>query len=127
MKYLLDTNALIGVLFNPDILSKDASKIIQESEELYISIASLWELGIKQSIGKIDIDASAVDIEDACVKLDIRFLPIIPKHIDRMRELPLIHRDPFDRIIIAQALIEEMILITKDSIIPHYEEVITVW
>ena len=44
-----------------------------------------------------------------------------------MRELPLIHRVPFDRIIIAQALIEEMILITKDSIIPHYEEVITVW
>ena len=81
MKYLLDTNALIGLLFNPDILSKDANKIIQESEELYISIASLWELGIKQSIGRIDIDASAVDIEDACVKLDIGFLPIIPPSI----------------------------------------------
>ena len=52
MKYLLDTNALIGLLFYPDILSENANKIIQESDELYISIASLWELGIKQSIGR---------------------------------------------------------------------------
>ena len=90
-------------------------------------IASFWELGIKQSIGKIDIDASAVDMENACIRLDIGILPIIPGHIDRMRELPLIHRDPFDRIIIAQALTEDMILITKDSIIPLYQEVKTIW
>ena len=127
MKYLLDTNALIGLLFYPDILSKNANKIIQESDDLYISIAFLWELGIKQSIGKIDIDASAEEIEEACIKLDIRFLPIAPKHIDRMSSLPLIHRAPFDRIIIGQALTEDMILVTKDSIIPQYGEVMTLW
>ena len=127
MKYLLDTNALIGLLFYPDVLSENANKIIQESDELYISIASLWELGIKQSIGKIDIDASAEEIEEACIKLDIRFLPIDPKHIDRMSSLPLIHRDPFDCIIIGQALTEDMILVTKDSIIPQYGEVMTLW
>ena len=62
MRYLLDTNALIGLLFCPDILSEDANRIMQESDALAVSIASLWELGIKQSIGKIDIDASAEDI-----------------------------------------------------------------
>ncbi len=58
MSYLLDTNALIGVLFCPAILSENANNIILESEELYVSIASLWELGIKQSIGKFDVDSS---------------------------------------------------------------------
>lgn len=76
MSYLLDTNALIGLLFCPDILSEDANQIIQESEKLSVSIASLWELGIKQSIGKIDIDASAADISDACKKLDVSILAI---------------------------------------------------
>jgi PIN domain nuclease of toxin-antitoxin system len=127
MSYLLDTNALIGLLFCPDILSEDANRIMQESDALAVSIASLWELGIKQSIGKIDIDASAEDISDACRRLDVNILSIAPGHIDRMRNLPLIHRDPFDRIIIAQAIIEDMVLITKDSIIPQYKEVKTLW
>jgi PIN domain nuclease of toxin-antitoxin system len=127
MSYLLDTNALIGLLFCPDILSEDANRIMQESEELSVSIASLCELGIKQSIGKIDIDASAADITDACKKLDVSILAISPEHIDRMRILPLIHRDPFDRIIIAQAITEDMVLITKDNIIPQYKEVEILW
>lgn len=127
MKYLLDTNALIGLLFRPDLLSRDANQIIQESDELYISIVSLWEIGIKQSIGKIDIDASAVDIEEACIKLNIVVLSLGSRHIDRMKKLPLIHRDPFDRIIIAQALTEDMVLVTKDNTIPKYEEVKTLW
>ncbi len=127
MSYLLDTNALIGLLFCPDILSENANRIIQESDDLFVSIASLWELGIKQSIGKIDIDTTAAEIADACKKLEISILPIIPGHIDTMRNLPLIHRDPFDRIIMAQAIMEDLVLISKDSIIPHYEEVKTLW
>ena len=127
MRYLLDTNALIGLLFCPDILSEDADRIIQESDDLSVSIVSLWELGIKQSIGKIDVDASAADISDACKKLKIRIISIAPKHIDQMRNLPWIHRNPFDRIIIAQAIIEDMVLITKDSIIPQYDEVKILW
>lgn len=127
MNYLLDTNALIGMLFCPDLLSEDANRIIRESVELSVSIASFWEPGIKQSLGKIDIDASAEDISDACEKLKVSILPITPGHIDRMRDLPFIHRDPFDRIIIAQAITEDMVLITKDSIIPQYKEVNTLW
>lgn len=83
-------------------------------------------MGIKQSIGKIDIDASAVDIEEACKKLDIGILPIAPVHIDRMRGIPMVHRDPFDRIIMAQALIEDMTIITKDSVIPQYKDAVPV-
>lgn len=127
MKYLLDTNALIGLLFKPDILSKGAYQTIQQSDSLYISIASLWEIGIKQSIGKIDIDASAEEIESVCMELTIHMLPISVKHIDRMKLLPMVHKDPFDRIIIAQAAIENMTLITRDSIISQYKDIKTLW
>ncbi len=127
MRYLLDTNALIGLLFQPELLSPDACKIILKSDQLYVSIISFWEIGIKQAIGKIDIEASAVDIENACKDLKISLLPLKCNYIDAMKILPLIHRDPFDRIIIAQAIVEDMILITKDKTIPLYKEVKTLW
>ena len=115
--YLLDTNALIGFLFYPDLLSKDAKKILAEASNISVSIMSLWEIGIKQSIGKIDIDASASEIESACNELEITVAPLKPSYIDSMRTLPSIHRDPFDRIIIAQAITDNLTIVTKDSII----------
>ena len=120
MKYLLDTNALIGLLFRPDFLSDISKEVLEESTDLYVSIMSLWEIGIKQSIGKIDIASSAIEMNDACKELGVDIVPLRAAHIDQMKQLPMIHRDPFDRIIISQAMVEEMVLITSDAIIPKY-------
>ena len=125
--YLLDTNALIGVLFSPDLLSETAKEIVLESEDLGVSIAALWEIGIKQSIGKIDIESSAEEIEAACIKLGICVYPLKASYIDAMRKLPQIHKDPFDRIMIAQAMEEDLSLSTRDSIIPQYPHVSVMW
>ena len=125
--YLLDTNALIGVLFSPDLLSETAKKIAIESEDLGVSIVALWEIGIKQSIGKIDIESSSEEIEAACTKLGISVYPLKASYIDAMRNLPQIHKDPFDRIMIAQAMEEDLSLITRDSIIPQYPNVSVMW
>ncbi|MBQ7436714.1 MAG: type II toxin-antitoxin system VapC family toxin [Oscillospiraceae bacterium] len=127
MKYLLDTNALIGLLFSPAFLSDDAREIVEQSSELYVSIISLWELGIKQSIGKIDIDASAEELESFCNELGISVVTILASEIDVMKTLPLIHRDPFDRLLIAQAIFRDMTLITKDERIPQYPNVRVLW
>ena len=124
--YILDTNALIGTLFNPDFLSVTARKVIETDNDLYVSIASLWEISIKQSIGKLDIDASPIDISSTCEEMDIHMLPISPQHLSLIQKLPDIHRDPFDRLIIAQATYEGAVIITKDSIMPKYE-VKTIW
>ena len=88
---------------------------------------SFWEIGIKQSIGKIDIEVSIGEIEDICHQLDISVFPLKTEYIDEMKELPLIHRDPFVRIIIAQALIDDLTLITRDSIIPSYPDIKVIW
>ena len=69
MKYLLDTNALIGLLFRPDFLSDSAISVLLTSENLSVSIASLWEIGIKKSIGKLELDATAEDISKAIESL----------------------------------------------------------
>ena len=127
MKYLLDTNALIGLLFRPDFLSGIAKSILRTSDNLSVSIASLWEIGIKKSIGKLELDATAEDLSNMCADLGIRLLPLSPKHIDIMCSLEKIHKDPFDRIIISQALEEGMILITSDTIIPQYKGLKTLW
>ena len=127
MKYLLDTNALIGLLFRPDFLSDSAISVLLTSENLSVSIASLWEIGIKKSIGKLELDATAEDISNMCTEMDVRLLNLSPKHIDVMCNLEKIHKDPFDRIIISQAIEEEMILITSDTIIPQYKGLKTLW
>ena len=100
--------------------------MIETDNDLYVSIASLWEISIKQSIGKLDIDASPIDISSTCEEMDIHMLPISPQHLSLIQKLPDIHRDPFDRLIIAQATYEGAVIITKDSIMPKYD-VKTIW
>ena len=83
MKYLLDTCALIYMLFNPDRLSARASEIIESENDLYVSIASLWEIMIKEQIGKLDIEeTSAMEIEKACREMDIQILQTTIPQID---------------------------------------------
>lgn len=120
--YLLDTNALLFFLYDNEKLSKKASEIIYYGDEkISVSIVSMWEIAIKSSIGKLEIKSSISKIVKTCEKERLEILSIKPIHLDGIRKLPLIHGDPFDRLIISQALMENFIIITKDRIIPQYD------
>ena len=127
MEYILDTNALIFYLYDPEQLSKAAVDIVHnENNQIYVSIVSFWEIAIKSSIGKLEIKNSMEEIARICLKYKIELLAINPLHLDQIANLPQIHGDPFDRLIISQALTENLIIVTRDSIIPKYD-VNTIW
>ena len=120
--FLLDTNALIWTLSDPEELSNPAQDVITNSDnKLFVSIATLWEITIKQSIGKLDLEGDVLDIVEECEREGINILSIQPQHLKKLEKLPLIHRDPFDRLIISQAIYEDLTIITKDSMIPKYD------
>jgi PIN domain nuclease of toxin-antitoxin system len=117
VKYLLDTHTFLWSAFEPRKLSKAALAAIQESEsDLLLSIASLWEIGILHSLGRIELKISIVEVAElADSELGATFIPIEPAHIDKVRILPFHHRDPFDRLLIAQASTLQASIIGKDD------------
>ena len=124
MKYLLDTCALIDMLFAPDRLSRKVFQIAESDDELYVSIASVWEIMIKEQIGKLDIDeTSAMDIQEICQHMKIHILQTTIPQIDGIRFLPVFkdHGDPFDRLIISQAMNMKIPVITSDSKFSRYD------
>ena len=120
MMYLLDTNALLFFLYDSGKLSKRASDINHNDEKISVSIVSMWEIAIKSSIGKLEIKSSISKIAETCEKEQFDILPIKPFHLDEIGRLPAIHGDPFDRLIISQAISENLVIITKDGTIPMY-------
>ena len=123
--YLIDTHVLLWLLSEPEKLSSNAKKILQE-DELCISMASLWEIAIKQSNGKLDLPFSPEELYAICLERDIQVKQILPSHLNQLKNLPKIHNDPFDRLIICQSIAENIPIITHDSKIPLYH-VKTVW
>ena len=123
---LLDTHTLLWSRFDDSKLSQKAKKKIETTEKVFVSIASLWEIAIKQSIGKLTIDKTITEIASDCVENDIQGLNITPLHLDYLKELPPIHGDPFDRLIIAQAICEKLTIVSKDEMIREYN-VKTIW
>ena len=126
MRYLLDTNVLVFMLSAPTELSATASRIIKGEPLLYVSMASLWEIGIKQGLGKLRIELTVPEIEMQCRERQISILQIRSTDIERMKSLPDILRDPFDRLLIAQTLEDEMTIVTRDKTIPQYPA-LTIW
>ena len=124
--HLIDTHVLIWALLDSNNLSEAAKDKMTDGSKVYVSIASLWEIAIKQSINKLNIKYSIEEVAQMCVKAKINISPIDAKHLDKIKYLPSIHSDPFDRLIIAQSMTEGMDIITKDGIIPQYD-VITIW
>ncbi|QTQ13612.1 type II toxin-antitoxin system VapC family toxin [Treponema parvum] len=124
--YLLDTHTFLWFLHNSPHISQKALNIIGTEEQIYVSIASFWEIAIKKSIGKLKIEYPIQKIETLCCEKDISLLHITSKHLDTLISLPNIHNDPFDRLLISQAMSENLSIITKDSIIPQYP-VETIW
>ncbi len=91
------------------------------NNQLYLSLVSPWEIQIKLQLGKLDLDASLSKLVETQIdQNNIQILPIKLKHIYALNELPAIHKDPFDRLLIAQAGIESMTLVSVDKIIQQY-------
>ena len=120
--YLLDTHAAIWFFNGNDALSQTAIGIIRDhSNDVYLSMASAWELAIKIGIGKLDFAGKAAGFVRLAKENDIILIPIKTAHLTILEELPLIHRDPFDRLLIATALAEQMTLIATDENIIRYK------
>ena len=117
MKALLDTHVLLWMAGNEAKLSAKAKKLVLNPEsELFCSIASLWELSIKISLQKLSLPCTlAKFVEEEILGNNINFLAIKPTHTYTLSNLPFHHRDPFDRLLIAQAMRESLHVVTADS------------
>ena len=124
--YLLDTHAMLWYLRDSPELSASAHALIDNAEYVAVSIASFWEIAIKQCIGKMQFCMTIPELESLCLDRDIQVLPIQSVVLEQIKSLPKIHGDAFDRLIIAQAQIGKMTIITRDRIIPQYP-VPTIW
>lgn len=119
MRLLLDTHVLLWWLADDRKLSKDARTIIANTNhQVLISAATVWEVAIKAALRRIDIELD--DLEEAILKSGFEPLPIAVQHAVRVGRLPGIHRDPFDRMLVAQASIEELRLVTHDRVFERY-------
>ena len=119
MIHIIDTHILLWMLSEPEKLSATAKRILQE-DELYISMASLWEIAIKQSNGKLVLPFSPEELYAICIERDIKIKQILPVHLGKLKDLPKIHNDPFDRLIICQSIAESIPILTHDGKIPLY-------
>jgi PIN domain nuclease of toxin-antitoxin system len=122
MKALLDTHTLLWLADSPAQLPARIIAICEDGNNaLYISIASFWELAIKMSLGKIELDENALArLKMWCDDNTIQLLPINLSHCQQVQTLPFYHRDPFDRVLIAQALCEQLILLSADGHFADY-------
>ncbi len=121
MKLLLDTHLLLWAAGHPDRLSAEARKIIDDSDnELLFSAASLWEVVIKRGLGRDDFKVDARILRRGLLDNGYSELPIVSDHVVAVESLPTIHKDPFDRVLVAQATVEGITLLTTDSLVAQY-------
>ncbi len=121
MRLLIDTHILIWFLEGNKLLPKSRRQIIANPQnDMFVSIASLWELAIKISIGKLTLAKSLADVIKQIAAVDIEILQISPEHTLQVSTLPFHHRDPFDRMIIAQSQIENLAVMTDDDDFADY-------
>jgi len=121
MKLLLDTHLLLWAAGEPDHLSKGALLLISDQDnELFFSAASLWEIAIKNSLGRNDFQVDARLLRRGLLDNGYNELPINSEHAVAIDSLPAIHKDPFDRILISQAKVEGITLLTADSMVAQY-------
>jgi PIN domain nuclease of toxin-antitoxin system len=121
MKLLLDTHLLLWAAGEPKRLSKQARTLIDNPvNELLFSAASLWEVAIKRGLGREDFKVDARLLRRGLLDNGYSELPIISDHVVATESLPPIHKDPFDRVLVAQATVEGVTLLTIDSLVAQY-------
>ena len=118
MQYLLDTHIILWWLTEPEKIKSKARNIIKDkSNTIFISSASFWELGIKKSLGRLTLPHNLLETITA---ENFKILPIQPAEALGITDLPLLHADPFDRLLVMQAKLYDLIIITRDSAIMEY-------
>lgn len=122
MQYLLDTHVVLWWFTTPEKINTKARKIIRDkSNTIFLSSASFWEMAIKKSLGRLTLPHNLIE---AVAAESFKILPIMPEESLGVADLPLLHSDPFDRLLIVQAKLHDLIIITKDSKIGQYPVVI---
>jgi len=122
MKLLLDTHILLWAAAGAESRLPAAGRTLIENEqnELYFSAASLWEIAIKRGLGRPDFQVDACLLRRGLLDNGYNELPIAGNHAVAVDGLPPIHKDPFDRILVAQAMIEGFLLVTTDTVVADY-------
>mgnify|MGYP001556667342 CR=1 FL=1 len=122
MRLLLDTHIFLWAVSGSPLLKPAVRRLIEDADEVYVSAASVWEIAIKARLGKIDADphelAAAIDASGFVE------LPVSAAHAAEVTKLELHHNDPFDRLLIAQALVEPLRLVTIDEVLAKYSDVV---
>lgn len=125
MNILLDTHVALWAITDSPKLPKRAREMIESPKSsVWISAATVWEIAIKHSLGRGDMPVSSQDVLRYFRESGYRFLPIEPEHAAGVEDLPAHHADPFDRILVAQALAEPMRLMTHDPMVARYSDTI---
>jgi PIN domain nuclease of toxin-antitoxin system len=121
MTYLIDTHALIWYVGGSKKLSKEARAVIEDTgNTVYISKASLWEMAIKISLGKLEISIPFEELEEYLDENEFSILDYNFDHLNELIALPFHHSDPFDRLIISQAISEDFTIISHDNVFAGY-------
>ena len=121
MRVLLDTHLLLWSVASSRRLPKGArSLILDAANEVFYSAASVWEVAIKSALRRGNFKADPKVLVRALAQTGFAELPVTAAHAARVAELPAIHRDPFDRLLVAQSLVEPMTLLTNDSLLVRY-------
>lgn len=121
MKLLLDTHLLLWAAGSPERLPVAARSLLEDPKnELLFSAASLWEITIKRGLGRSDFQVDARVLRRGLLDNGYQELPISSEHAVSVDSLPLIHKDPFDRILVAQATVEGISLLTADAVVGQY-------
>ena len=121
MSYLLDTHTFLWFMDGAPQLPFSTRELIERAEDIYISIASFWEMTIKNSRGKLSLPRSILETMIFCEEeLGFSILAIRDIHLETLRALPWFHKDPFDRLIISQAISEDMTLVSVDAHVAEY-------
>lgn len=129
MRLLLDTHVAIWALVSPELIPDRLASLIADADnEIYVSAASIWEIGIKFALGKPSAPPfSAKDAIAYFAEAGFLSLPVIATHAAAVEELPPLHTDPFDRLLIAQAVTEPLRLISHDAKVAAYGSMVLSW
>ncbi|MDH0863781.1 type II toxin-antitoxin system VapC family toxin [Mitsuaria sp. GD03876] len=122
MTLLLDTHIFLWAVEESDRLKASTRRLIESADVVFISAVSIWELAIKAGLGKLKADPD--ELVEAIEECGFRELPVSAEHAATVMVLALHHRDPFDRMLIAQAISEAAHLVTADEHLPQYSELI---
>lgn len=121
MRLLLDTQIMLWALTGSARLGAQARNLVADpANDIYISTASIWEIAIKHGLGRGDMPVSGARAAELCAAAGYRELPVAWRHAMAVETLPLLHADPFDRILVAQAISEPMRLLSRDATVASY-------